>query len=110
MGTVRVRLYRSKVCQTSNIPPPQNVSYKDQVTGNFDQQDSTFEDWIETNEVEDSIIFDESVSDGEEGEDSALQVNFSAEEKRLLRKPWRTGLIVKLLGKVLGFKALSARI
>ncbi|XVF27193.1 hypothetical protein REPUB_Repub14bG0086000 [Reevesia pubescens] len=37
------------------------------------------------------------------------RVVFSKEEKQQLRMPWRNALIVKLLGKVLGFQTLSAR-
>ncbi|OMP01423.1 Endonuclease/exonuclease/phosphatase [Corchorus capsularis] len=86
----------------SNTIPSLNVSDKDLVTGNFDAKDSTWKDWSEEG---DDIMFDDSISDVEDGEDFVLNVTFSAEEKRLLCEPWRNALIVKLLGKFLGFKA-----
>ncbi|OMO84846.1 reverse transcriptase [Corchorus capsularis] len=100
----------------TEIPTPKvplessNVSYKDRVTGSVPVQESTWEDWTEIDEGDDSIMFEDSVSDGEEGEDSDSRGRFSVEEKRELRKPWKNALIVKLLGKILGFKALSSRV
>ncbi|OMO90964.1 reverse transcriptase [Corchorus capsularis] len=90
--------------------PSKFVSYRDRVTGNFEEEDSTWEEWTEDAEGDDCIMFDDSVSDEEDGAPSDSHVKFTPDEKRLLRKPWRKSLIVKLLGKVLGFKALSAKI
>ncbi|KAK5776422.1 hypothetical protein PVK06_044381 [Gossypium arboreum] len=41
---------------------------------------------------------------------SGAHAFFSVEEKREMHKPWRTALIVKLLGKILGIKALSSKV
>ncbi|OMO53937.1 reverse transcriptase [Corchorus capsularis] len=100
----------------AEIPAPKvplessNVSYRDRGTRSVPVQESTWEDWTEIDGGDDSIMFEDSVSDGEEGEDSDSWVRFSIEEKRELRKPWNNALIVKLLGKILGFKALSSRV
>ncbi|OMO69900.1 hypothetical protein CCACVL1_19211 [Corchorus capsularis] len=83
--------------------PTKFVSYRDRVTGNFEEEDSTWEEWTEDAEGDDCIIFDDAVSDEEDGVDSDSHVKFTPDEKRLLRKPRRKSLIVKLLGKVLGF-------
>ncbi|OMO59932.1 reverse transcriptase [Corchorus capsularis] len=90
--------------------PSKGASYKDRVTSNFDDKDSSWEEWTEDEEGDDSIMFDDVVSDDEDGEVPDSFVRFSAEEKRLLRKPWRKALVVKLLGKNLGFKVLSSRV
>ncbi|OMP09462.1 hypothetical protein COLO4_05448 [Corchorus olitorius] len=59
---------------SSGNVPLQGVSYKDRVTGNFEEDDSTWEEWVEEEGGDDSIMFDEAVWDVEDGEgfDSSL--------------------------------------
>ncbi|KAA3462487.1 reverse transcriptase [Gossypium australe] len=77
------------------------------------------EDWVDACEegmdwdvedVDGDVCFDDVVSDSEEIVISGAREIFSVEEKREMRKPWRTALIVKLLGKILGIKALSSKV
>ncbi|OMP01811.1 hypothetical protein COLO4_11596 [Corchorus olitorius] len=43
------------------------ISYKDRVTGNFDAKDSNWEEWTEE-DGDDNMMFDDTVSDEEEGD------------------------------------------
>lgn len=84
-------------------------SYRDRLTGNKQASQVSWMDWNTTGGDED-ILIDDSVSDSEESQMNDSHVLFSVDEKREMRKPWRNALIIKLLGKVLGYKALSARV
>ncbi|OMO86185.1 hypothetical protein COLO4_21275 [Corchorus olitorius] len=55
--------------------PSKFVSYRDRVTGNFAEDDSTWEEWTEDAEGDDCIMFDDSVSDEEDGAPSDSSVN-----------------------------------
>ncbi|KAJ8774516.1 hypothetical protein K2173_016962 [Erythroxylum novogranatense] len=74
----------------------------------------TAEDWMEwvlptstkTTASADSDSDSEPMGDGDD-DDCFF---FSKEEKAAMRKPWRNALIVKLLGRALGYSALANRI
>lgn len=98
-----------------------SFSYKDMLTGDKDDP-KNWSDWS-ASDMDDEMQFDNCVSDDEAIEDSKEpRVTFSreekinallrneVEEKMEMRKPWQKALIVKLLGKTLGFQALSARV
>ncbi|XVF38342.1 hypothetical protein REPUB_Repub20aG0093200 [Reevesia pubescens] len=87
-------------------------SYKDMLTGKAVVALDKWNDWIE-DEGDDFIHFDGEVSGDEELPDSDSRwpnVSFSKQEKLNMRFPWRKALVVKLLGKILGFQTLNARI
>uniref|UniRef100_A0A5K1DET1 CCHC-type domain-containing protein n=1 Tax=Nymphaea colorata TaxID=210225 RepID=A0A5K1DET1_9MAGN len=85
----------------------ERIPYKDRRTGATPNR-PTWMDW--QFESSDDFLIDEIVSDTEKTLEQDNCVCFSAEEKRVMRQPWRNALIIKLLGKVLGYKALSSRI
>ncbi|MBA0592609.1 hypothetical protein Gorai_009587 [Gossypium raimondii] len=66
-------------------------------------------DW-DVEDVDGDVCFDDVVFDSEEIIISGARAIFSVEEKWEMRKPWRTALIVKLMGKILGIKALSSKV
>uniref|UniRef100_A0A5K1FR12 CCHC-type domain-containing protein n=1 Tax=Nymphaea colorata TaxID=210225 RepID=A0A5K1FR12_9MAGN len=82
-------------------------SYKDRLTGATPNR-PTWTDW--KYESSDDFLIDETVSDTEETLEQDDCVSFFAEKKRAMRQPWRNALIIKLLGKVLGYKALPSLI
>ncbi|TYG90043.1 hypothetical protein ES288_A12G151900v1 [Gossypium darwinii] len=71
-------------------------------------QQQTWQNW-DVEYVDGDVCFNDVVSNSEETVVSGAHAFFSVEEKREMHKPWRTALIVKLLGKILGIKALSSK-
>ncbi|OMP00228.1 hypothetical protein COLO4_12828 [Corchorus olitorius] len=54
----------------SNTVPLKGGSYRDRVAGNFPASESTWEDWIDADDGDESIMFEDSVSDAEDEEES----------------------------------------
>ncbi|OMO87284.1 reverse transcriptase [Corchorus capsularis] len=85
-------------------------SFANMVKGVNKSKAGDWEDWANVDPTN-VMSFGDADSDTEtmgEGDDDCI--TFSKEEKEAMRKPWRNALIVKLLGKVLGFSALTSRI
>lgn len=64
----------------------------------------------EMGESEGYFTDDESDAKEDEDEDKCPTIRLSAEEKKRIRKPWLKSLIVKVLGKRVGFKFLERQI
>ncbi|KAJ7942430.1 reverse transcriptase [Quillaja saponaria] len=96
------------IARLSETQQPSMVvtSYKDTLMDDSQNSPNKFEsDWKDVGE--DDLDFEErSIVDGEEEDPLCPTIKISAAEKRRLRKPWRNCLIIKLLGKHLGYRFL----
>ncbi|XP_058726091.1 uncharacterized protein LOC131597407 [Vicia villosa] len=95
---------------TWSVPEGKRISFRDIITGRMD-------DDMEDDQVEDSnketveeglgdIRVEEMIIGGYE----CPTFIFFAEEEQRIRRPWRRGVIVKLLGRRIGYKALENRL
>jgi hypothetical protein len=79
-------------------------SYKEMVIGHDDKEDKSDSD------KEDFAEEEMEVKEGLSGEYECPEFVFSKSEEKRIYKPWRRGVIVKLLGRRIGYKALETRL
>jgi hypothetical protein len=79
-------------------------SYKEMVIGQDDKEDKSDSD------KEDFAEEEMEVKEGLSGEYECPEFVFSKSEEKRIYKPWRRGVIVKLLGRRIGYKALETRL
>ncbi|PNY15775.1 hypothetical protein L195_g012478 [Trifolium pratense] len=97
---------------------PRNKSYKDSVLGVTSDEDPEDEETCEFADGEDERTWrDEDakftgmeVIEKKLGDHACPDFVLTEEEEARLQKPWRNGVIVKLLGRKIGYKALETRL
>ncbi|XP_058727166.1 uncharacterized protein LOC131598601 [Vicia villosa] len=99
--------------QISNVEGTKRaISYKGMVTGDLDETMQDDEDIEERGEDGHSQFDLEGMKVEEcmEGEYECPRFVLSAWEEKRIHRPWRRGVIVKLLGRRIGYKALETRL
>lgn len=84
--------------------PTQRLSYRDTQQGKSDKAYMEIDSYKEDSDASD----DDSTKEEEEG--PWFTIGMSKQEKFLTRKPWRTSLIIKLIGRKIGYQYLLKRI
>jgi hypothetical protein len=94
--------------------PQRKVTYKQSLIGGEEDAQGRAQNEALTEEegddMEDREFTGLSVVEGKVGSYECPKFILSAREEARIRKPWRQGLIVKLMGRKIGYKALETRL
>jgi hypothetical protein len=94
--------------------PQRKVTYKQSLIGGEEDAQGRAQNEALTEEegddMEDREFTGLSVVEGKVGSYECPKFILSAREEARIRKPWRQGLIVKLMGRNIGYKALETRL
>lgn len=74
--------------------------------GNIDNSSSNEDQWEEYDDFEEDM----QESEGEDLDPFCPRIPVTTEERRNLCKPWRNAIIIKLLGRIVGYRYLYARL